>query len=216
VHRKPLPGEELGQRLGASTSTGAIQAIFGVFPVTGIGVTVALDGTLYPSDFLSASFGLAGRTRAQAWSECGVVVLDGILLELNGVNLTYCKTIEVCTRVLIPHVVLTCAYTTLMARRPKPTSTWICAIRLPRSPAHRAHVELGCAARARGRRRRGHKEAAQGHRQPRRARKPAQERQRGLGPAAWHVVAGLVLLCGDVAADARPLGDGLAQLLVLR
>jgi cysteine protease ATG4 len=66
VHRKPLPGEELGQRLGASTSTGAIQAIVGVFPVTGIGVAVALDGTLYPSEFFSASFSLPGRTRVQA------------------------------------------------------------------------------------------------------------------------------------------------------
>jgi hypothetical protein len=36
-----------------------------------------------------------------------VVVLIGLRLELDGVNLTYRETIEVCTRALILHVVLT-------------------------------------------------------------------------------------------------------------
>jgi hypothetical protein len=105
-----LAGKEIGRRLGAITSTGRIQTHVRVLPLIGLGGAVARDGTLYPSDFFSASFSLAGRTRAEVWSECDAVVLDSLHLELDGVNLIYCKTIEVCTRVLIPHVVLTCAY----------------------------------------------------------------------------------------------------------
>jgi cysteine protease ATG4 len=84
VHRTALAGKEHGQRLGASTSTGAIQALVGVFPVTGLGVGVARDGTLYPSNVFSASFGLAGRTCARAWGERGVVVLVGLRLTSTG------------------------------------------------------------------------------------------------------------------------------------
>jgi hypothetical protein len=106
VHRMALVDKEHGQRLGASTSTGAIQELVGVLPVTGLGVAIARDGTLYPSDVFSTSFGLAGRTRAKAWGERGVVVLVGLRLELDGVNLTYHETIDVCARILIQHVVL--------------------------------------------------------------------------------------------------------------
>jgi hypothetical protein len=183
VHRTALADKEHGQRLGASTSTGAIQALVGVFPVTELGVVIARDGTPHPSDVFSVSFGLAGRTRAKAWGERGVVVLVGLRLQLDGVNLTYRETIEVCARILIIHVVLMRAHADpVHASAELPHRGWApeqlgllswCASRqsiVPRpacAAAEPADVELGRSVRARGRRHRGPEESAQGQRQSR-------------------------------------------------
>ncbi|TFK64478.1 hypothetical protein BDN72DRAFT_901537 [Pluteus cervinus] len=104
VHRMALAGKELGkdvgQWFGPSTAAGAIQRLVNAFPECGLGVALAVDGTLYQSDVYAASHGTTNLVRSTRrhgksfWGHKPVLLLLGIRLGLDGVNPIYYSTIK--------------------------------------------------------------------------------------------------------------------------
>ncbi|KAI0668752.1 peptidase family C54-domain-containing protein [Trametes maxima] len=103
VHRMALVGKDLGkdvgQWFGPSTAAGAIKTLVHAFPEAGLGIAVAVDGTLYESDVYAASRSTVysirrhGPTRLE-WGDRAVLVLIGIRLGIEGVNPLYYNTIK--------------------------------------------------------------------------------------------------------------------------
>ncbi|KAL0576416.1 Cysteine protease atg4 [Marasmius crinis-equi] len=118
VHRMALAGKDLGkdvgQWFGPSTAAGAIKTLVHAFPQSGLGVSVATDGTLYQTDVFAASHSSTtvpassrgstfsspslGRRRhhhtTSSWGDRPVLLLLGIRLGLDGVNPIYYDTIK--------------------------------------------------------------------------------------------------------------------------
>lgn len=71
------------------------------FPECGLGVALAVDGTLYQSDVYAASHGTTNLVRSTRrhgksfWGHKPVLLLLGIRLGLDGVNPIYYSTIKV-------------------------------------------------------------------------------------------------------------------------
>ena len=70
------------------------------FPECGLGVALAIDGTLYETEVFAASHGPTSRTprRAQSgtWGTRPVLLLLGVRLGISGVNPIYYDSIKVC------------------------------------------------------------------------------------------------------------------------
>lgn len=124
VHRMALAGKELGkdvgQWFGPSTAAGAIKyvellvdfrffplmcdflrrTLVQAFPEAGLGVSVAVDGTLYQTDVFLASHSSTRRRYAPGkgpttWGDQPVLCLLGVRLGIEGVNPIYYDTIKV-------------------------------------------------------------------------------------------------------------------------
>ncbi|KAF9269781.1 hypothetical protein L218DRAFT_1072559 [Marasmius fiardii PR-910] len=118
VHRMALAGKDLGkdvgQWFGPSTAAGAIKTLVHAFPQSGMGVSVATDGTLFQTDVFAASHSSTtvpassrgstfsspslGRHRhhhtTSTWGDRPVLLLLGIRLGIDGVNPIYHETIK--------------------------------------------------------------------------------------------------------------------------
>ncbi|KAG7095265.1 hypothetical protein E1B28_006038 [Marasmius oreades] len=118
VHRMALAGKDLGkdvgQWFGPSTAAGAIKTLVHAFPQSGLGVSVATDGTLFQTDVFTASHSSTtapassrgstfsspslGRRRhhhtTSSWGDRPVLLLLGIRLGIDGVNPIYYETIK--------------------------------------------------------------------------------------------------------------------------
>lgn len=113
VHRMALIGKELGKEVGEwfgpSTASGALKTLANSFPICGLSVATAVDGTIYRSDVYAASntssdewspSTLAQRDRSRSvtpetWGDKAVLILIGIRLGVDGVNPLYYDSIKV-------------------------------------------------------------------------------------------------------------------------
>lgn len=106
-----LAGKEMGTDVGCwfgpSIAAGAIKTLVHAFPEAGLGVSIAVDGSVYQSDVYSASSPVIGsptsssrdghrrRKGERGWGGRAVLVLVGIRLGIDGVNPIYYETIKV-------------------------------------------------------------------------------------------------------------------------
>ncbi len=108
-------GTQVGQWFGPSIAAGAIKyvsfllslntantsyrTLVNAFPECGLGVALAIDGTLYETEVFVASHGPTSRTprRAQVstWGTRPVLLLLGVRLGISGVNPIYYDSIKV-------------------------------------------------------------------------------------------------------------------------
>lgn len=113
VHRMALIGKELGKEVGEwfgpSTASGALKTLANSFPICGLSVVTAVDGTVYRSDVYAASNmssadweskGKESRSRSTSvspgtWGDKAVLILIGSRLGLDGVNPVYYDAIKV-------------------------------------------------------------------------------------------------------------------------
>lgn len=112
VHRMALIGKELGKEVGEwfgpSTAAGALKTLANSFPICGLSVATAVDGTIYRSDVYAASntssehwiSGEPERPRSSSvppgtWGDQAVLILIGIRLGVDGVNPLYYDSIKV-------------------------------------------------------------------------------------------------------------------------
>ena len=122
VHRMALIGKELGKEVGEwfgpSTAAGALKTLVNSFPLCGLSVVNAVDGTIYRSDVYAASNissdaweqdedspkrSSPSSIHRSGWGGKSVLILIGIRLGLDGVNPIYYDSIK--TLFTFPHSV---------------------------------------------------------------------------------------------------------------
>jgi cysteine protease ATG4 len=111
-------GKEVGEWFGPSTAAGALKTLVNSFPLCGLGVVNAVDGTIYRSDVYSASNissdawveddDAPRRSRPSSvhrtgWGGKPVLILIGLRLGVDGVNPIYYDSIK--TLFTFPHSV---------------------------------------------------------------------------------------------------------------
>lgn len=112
VHRMALVGKELGKEVGEwfgpSTAAGALKTLANSFPMCGLSVATAVDGTIYKSDVYAASHITSkgwtpGETTTKqrptsmhrtSWGGKPVLILIGLRLGVDGVNPIYYDSIK--------------------------------------------------------------------------------------------------------------------------
>ncbi|KAJ7171540.1 cysteine protease required for autophagy [Mycena filopes] len=108
VHRMALAGKaagkDVGMWFGPSAAAGALRMLVDAFPICGLGVSVATDGSFYQTEVFAASHSAASsvftkrgkevKEETKKWGDRPVLLLLGIKLGIEGVNPVYYETIK--------------------------------------------------------------------------------------------------------------------------
>lgn len=112
VHRMALIGKELGKEVGQwfgpSTAAGALKTLANSFPICGLSVASAVDGTIYKSDVYAASNTTTegweptsprkprpSSVHRSSWGNQPVLILVNLRLGLDNVNPIYYDSVKV-------------------------------------------------------------------------------------------------------------------------